>query len=78
MNRDIMTQIVSTELEHIPKNESPQKLLRFLYNMLRRNHLSISENTPKERTLLECINKVKEKNPNFQPEYDTTFFKFGN
>lgn len=78
MSRDMMTKIVNIELKHIPKGDLPQKLLRFRYNMVRRNHLSISENTPKEMTLLECITKIKEKHLDFQPEYDATFFKFRN
>lgn len=74
MKRNEMTEIVNAELEHIPTGELPQKLLRFRYNMVRRNHLSISENTLREETLLDCIQNLKKDYPDFQPEYDKNFF----
>ena len=76
MKKEKMTEIVNVELEHIPTGDLPQKLLRFVYNMVRRNDLSVSENTPREETLLESINRVKEKHSNFQPKYDKNFFNF--
>ena len=74
MKKEEMTSIVNEELIHIPTGELPQKFLRYLYNMIRRNHLSLSEDAPKEETLLKCINRIKENHPNFQPEYDKNFF----
>jgi len=74
MKRNEMTEIVNAELKHIPTGDLPQKLLRFVYNMIRRKDLSISENTPREETLLASIKRVKERHPNFQVEYDKNFF----
>ena len=74
MKRQEMTEIVNVELEHIPKGDLPQKLLRYLYNMVRRNHLAATKPISKEDTLSSCIRRVKVKHPDFQPEYDKTFF----
>ena len=74
MKRDEMTKLVNEELFHIPKGDDHQKLLRYCYNMVRRNHLSISEHTPKEETLAYCIKLIGKDKTGWHPNYDKNFF----
>ncbi len=74
MNVQEMTNIVSEELTHIPKGFGvTHGLLRYFYNMARRRDLA--KGKTKEETLSYCINEIKKDNPNWNPEYDITFFK---
>ena len=65
MNRDEMNTIVGEELEHIPRGDNAQNLLRFLYNMVRRRDLKHGK--PVEESLGYCISKVKEYHPDWEP-----------
>lgn len=69
-----MTRIVNEELEHIPSeyDNQPQKILRYLYNMVRRR--SFSNNGKKNDALLHCIKTVKKDHPAWTPKYDSAFF----
>lgn len=70
-----MTRIVNEELKHIPSeyDNEPQKILRYLYNMVRRRFLSIG--SEKEKALSYCIETIKKDHPLWAPKYDPTFFR---
>lgn len=75
MHPQEMTKIVNEELEHIPTeyDNEPQKILRMLYNMVRRRFLSIGE--VKEKALSYCIKTIQKDYPSWIPRYDTTYFR---
>ena len=74
MNQDEMTAIVKEELRHIPSGDGPRHgWLRTYYNRRRRHDLS--KGKAKEETLSWCINEIRQEDPNWNPEYDITFFK---
>ena len=71
-----MNDIVKKELRHIPRGDGPRHgWLRAYYNRYRRRGLS--KGKTKEESLLECINDIRKEDPNWHPEFDTTFFKIG-
>ena len=75
MSPQEMTRIVNEELEHIPSeyDNEPQKILRYLYNMVRRRFLS--NGAEKEDALLHCVETIKKDHQSWTPKYDPTFFR---
>ena len=74
MNEQEMTKIVSEELKHIPSGYGVRHgWLRHYYNRYRRRDLS--KGKTKEETLSYCIDLIRKEDPNWNPEYDPTFFK---
>ena len=74
MNQQEMTDIVSEELTHIPSGYGVRHgWLRYYYNNVRRRDLV--KGKTKEETLSYCIDEIRKDNPNWNPEYDITFFK---
>ena len=74
MNQDEMTRIVKEELRHIPDGYGARHgWLRNYYNRWRRQDLSKGKS--KEETMTRCIDAIREQDPNWNPEYDITFFK---
>ena len=74
MKKEEMTKIVNEELEHIPSDyNEPQKILRYLYNMVRRRYLSIGG--LREEALLHCIGVIRKDHPSWRPLYDPNYFK---
>ncbi len=74
-SRQLMTNVVRSELRHIPKGEkrSLQNFLRFAYNALRRKHLTLRKT--RDETLKELVEKIKKAHPEFTPQYDKDYFK---
>ena len=72
--RKFMNRIVKRELKHIPRGEkgSLQNFLRFSYNALRRQHLTLRKT--RDVTLKELIEKIKKAYPDFVPRYDKSYF----
>jgi hypothetical protein len=71
-----MREKVKAELKHIPKDNSIQNELRMFYWSDRMRSLgkkAKSEKT-KEEVLLESIKSLKKYHPDFEPQYDKTFF----
>ena len=68
---------VKQELEHIPRGNIPQNLLRVYYTPLRLNSLgkNAKNNATKEDILEQSIEAVKKDYPDFIPRFDETFFK---
>ncbi len=68
---------VNSELEHIPRGNEPQNMLRMYYQPLRLNSLGKKAKTKKtkEGVLLEAIEAVKKQYPDYIPKYDNQFFK---
>ena len=74
MNQQEMTDIVSEELKHIPSGYGvTHGLLRYYYNMARRRDLA--KGKTKEETMRYYIDEIRKDNPDWNPEYDITFFK---
>jgi len=74
MNLQEMTDIVNEELTHIPRGYGvTHGWLRYYYNNFRRRDLA--KGKTKEKTLSYCIDLIRKDNPNWNPEYDITFFK---
>lgn len=72
-----MRELVSNELEHIPRGNELQNEVRMIYQMLRMHSLGKKAKTKatKEEVLLRSIESVKKQHPKFLPQYDTEFFK---
>jgi hypothetical protein len=71
-----MRATVKEELDHIPKDNSAQKMLRQVYWTRRMNSLGKKStgNQSKEDVLRESIKSVKQSLPDFKPNYDKTVF----
>jgi hypothetical protein len=76
MRREELNRIIGEELGNIPEGNkgSAQQELRWLYNMTRRKDLGRNPNTPRSRSLQYAIERIKERNPDFHPEYDEHYF----
>jgi len=74
-DKESMNRIVARELEHVPGGVkgSVQNFLRFSYNALRRQHLTLRKT--RDETLKELIEKIKKAYPDFSPLYDKDYFK---
>jgi len=74
MKRAEINEIIKHELEYIPKGSkgSTQNRLRFQYSAHRRK--GITKGKTRQECLKETINLLKEHNPEFQPEFDKSFF----
>jgi len=74
MKQQEMTDIVTEELTHFPRGYGVMHgWLRTYYNRYRRRDLT--KGKTKEETLAYCIDLIRKENPNWNPEYDITFFK---
>lgn len=75
MKKEEMTQIVSDELEHLPRTKDwdAQAQLRLMYNALLRQDLRLGRN--REHTLTRCIEHIRKENPSWTPSYDRNYFK---
>lgn len=75
MKRAEMTNILKSELKHIPKGSrgSTQNKLRIYYNAWRRRDLPKGKS--KEETLEEAVEMLKEDDPEFNPRFDREFFR---
>lgn len=69
---------VRGEMEHLPKGNISQNMLRQMYWCLRMNSLGkkakVSES--KRDVLKKVIRAVQKEFPDLKPQYDKTFFKF--
>jgi len=74
MNQQEMTDIVSEELTHIPSGYGVRHGWLLHYYNRRRRHDLVKGKT-KEETLSWCIDVIRREDPNWNPEYDITFFK---
>jgi hypothetical protein len=76
MKKEQMNKIVSEELEHIPKKDLQQNILRSQYQMTRMHYLG--KKAEKELSALEiitkCILDLKKEFPDYKFTYDETFF----
>ena len=74
-DRKYMNRIVKLDLKHIPRGEKGalQNFVRFSYNALRRQHLTLGKS--KHETLKEITQKIKKAYPDFIPNYDRSYFK---
>ena len=73
MYRLDMNNTVKEELTHISKDGNAQNELRMLYNIRRRKDLKL--NNTKDETLIYCIRRLKSDYPNWEPRYDSDFFR---
>jgi len=67
---------IAKDLEHIPRGAkwSSQNFLRLQYALVRKHDISKTTKT-KETTLQEAITQVKKRFSDFQPRYDSDYFK---
>ena len=73
MNQKEMADIVKEELRHIPRGDGRMHgWLRAYYN--RRRMHDLAEGKTKEETLSWCLDVLRKEDPNWNPEYDITFF----
>ena len=71
-----MRNIVSEDLEHIPRFGFEQNMFRQLYAALRMNSLGRKaqyENSESE-VLKACVKEYKKKKPDFKPKFDEKYF----
>jgi hypothetical protein len=71
--RDETEKMIRGELDHIPKGNLPQNLLRETYHNTRLNNLKVGGT--KEYALKSCIEALKKEHSNWEPDYDKEFFK---
>jgi hypothetical protein len=71
--------VVETELERIGKADmgSDQATLRNEYAAYRREDLARDPHSPPREALFKAIISVRRYAPDFEPQYDTTFFRPG-
>jgi len=75
MKRELLNRKVGGELEHIPQGDDlNQNVLRYVYNSIRRNDLSVNPATPASESLNKALEQAKKDNPSFSPVYDRDFF----
>ncbi len=72
MKREALNRMVNSELEHVPRGELAQNLLRSAYNSARRHDIIVGMTM--SDTLLRCIEILKKDHPYWQPNYDKNFF----
>jgi DNA-directed RNA polymerase subunit F len=72
MNKQEMTDTVIADLIHIATGPDEQTELRMIYNSRRRKDLVIGKS--RKETIEYCIEVIKKINPNWQPEFDKTYF----
>jgi hypothetical protein len=71
-----MREIVSKDLEHIPRFGFDQNMFRQLYAAIRMNSLGRKAEVPDSKTevLKACIKHYKKTNPDFRPKFDEAYF----
>jgi hypothetical protein len=76
MKRVEINELIKRELEYIPKGSkgSVQNRLRFQYSAFRRK--GIIKGKSRQECLKETIDQLKANNPEFQPEFDQSFFNY--
>jgi hypothetical protein len=76
MNRGLLNEIISEELEHIVKDVkgSDQNAFRMIYNMIRRRDLGRDPATPRTESLGRAIQAIQESSPRFVPQCDESYF----
>lgn len=75
MNKKLMDELVTKELEKIPCGDLPQNELRLVYSMLRKNGLSSDPNQSPAEPFAKAVEKVHKDNPKFEPHItDPTYF----
>jgi hypothetical protein len=71
--RDETEKMIQAELDHIPKGNLPQNLLRETYYNTRLSNIKFLGT--KEHALKSCIDALKKEHPNWEPDYNKEFFK---
>jgi hypothetical protein len=66
--------IISSDLEHIPRGDSNQNKLRQYFQYARSRNISGDCEGAKENALTEAIDKVQADYPEFEPVYDKSYF----
>ena len=66
---------VRADLQHIPRGDITQNVLRDVYTQRRRDDLSRSPSTPSAATLMQAIATVQKAVPGFHPLYDANYFE---
>jgi hypothetical protein len=71
-----MREIVSEDLEHIPRFGIDQNLFRQMYSAVRMNSLGRKAEVPdsKVEVLGACIKYYKKTKPDFKPQFDEAYF----
>jgi hypothetical protein len=71
-----MREQVKEELEHIRRGNFVQNIFRAYYQGMRMHSLGKHAKTKltKDEVLLQSIEAIKKDNPEFEPQYDKTFF----
>ena len=77
MKREIMKQILQTELKHIPRGlrKSLQNKFRMMYASERMQDLSDNPQTPKNASLQKALEWLRKEHPNEHVEFDSEFFE---
>lgn len=66
---------VQADLQHIPRGDVSQNVLRDIYIQRRQHDLATSPSTPSRTTLMASIATVQKTVPAFRPLYDTAYFE---
>jgi len=66
--------IISADLEHIPRGDIAQNKLRRYFQYSRSRSLTGNCEGAKENALTEAIDKVRADCPEFEPNYDKSYF----
>lgn len=76
MKREEMRSIISSELDHIPRDYrgSPQNMFRYSYYHFRRRDLATLQKG-KVEVLKSTIEFIEKQYPDFSPKFDDDFFK---
>ena len=75
MEKKLMDELISKELEKIPRGELPQNTLRSVYKMQRQHGLSRDPNQAPTEPFAKAVEDVRKDHPQFEPNVtDPTYF----
>ncbi len=79
MDKQEIDKKVREEMLHISFNTANpwQRMLRALYNMLRRQDLTENPSAEPRKSLMKCVEELRKSDPDFHPfdlDFDTTYF----
>jgi hypothetical protein len=79
MDKQEIDKKVREEMLHISFNTANpwQRMVRALYNMLRRQDLTENPSSEPRESLMKCVEELKQTDPDFHPfdlDFDTTYF----
>ncbi len=69
MKREVLDALVGEDLDHIPRGDLDQNILRSIHNMQRRHDLAEDPATPWHDSLVSAVAAIRKDNPAFEPTY---------